>query len=169
MTSSAGHTVTGVGYNGLMGDTEDPFNLHRFVVAHAYPPHSWCSTYDEALLELKKGKKRTDWMWYVFPQLPLGSTATAKKFALSGLAEAQAYLQHERLGPRLHDCVDAVLAAPATDAADLMGSDTDKKKLRSSMTLFMRAEPEDPRYQAVLDKYFKGKPDSATDERLGLG
>jgi len=150
-----------------MGE-EDPFKLHRFVVAHKYPPHSWCSTYDVALGELKKGQKRSDWMWYVFPQLSFGTTSTAKKFALSGLDEAQAYLQHERLGPRLHDCVAAVLAATTTDAADLMGSDTDKKKLKSSMTLFLRAEPEDPRYQAVLDKYFDGKPDRATDERLGL-
>lgn len=146
-----------------MGNEE--YRVGRFVLAQDDPP-AWCGTYRMALAELADGRKTSDWIWYVFPQLELGTSTMSVRYAISGLDEARAYLAHPKLRDRLHRCVDAVLAAPAVTAADLMGDDD--RKLRSSMTLFLRAEPEDPRYQAVLDRYFAGMPDRATDELLGL-
>ena len=163
MTSSTEGAVTGVRYKGSMGATD--YRLGRFVLEQNEPSFGH-DTYDHALQQLRDGRKHTHWMWYVFPQLEFGSTATSKKFSLSGLDEARAYLAHPTLRDRLHQCTDAVLASEAPSATALVGHDA--AKLRSSMTLFLRAEPEDPRYQAVLDKYFDGKPDAATDERLGL-
>lgn len=158
-----GFAVTVVGYKGLMGEID--YRLGRFVLEQNEPSFGH-DTYDNALQQLKDGHKCTHWMWYVFPQLEFGTTATSKKFSISGLEEARAYLAHPKLRTRLHDCVDAVLASPTPTAAALVGDDA--AKLKSSMTLFLRADPEDPRYQAVLDKYFGGKPDAATDKRLGL-
>ena len=168
MTSSPECAVTGVGYKGFMGETEDPFNLHRFVSEQNLPKSSFRSTYKKALQELQQGQKTSHWVWYVFPQLLFGSSKESMDFAISGLAEARAYLAHPDLGPRLHECIDALLQAESNDARFVMGSGTDKMKLKSSMTLFLRADPTDPVFQQVLDKYFEGEPDEATDKRLGL-
>ena len=132
-----------------------------------------CGSYATALKELQASDKVSDWMWYVFPQLDgiaeeLGLTPTGlnKKFTIKSFPEAVAYLAHPVLGPRLRDCTDAVLASPKVAAIDVFNKWVDVKKLRSSMTLFLRADPEDPRYQAVLDKYFDGTPDPITDRLL---
>src|SRR5690606_24435305 len=132
----------------------DPFDLERFVQAQA-------GTYDAALEELRAGAKRSHWMWFIFPQLQgLGTSAMARRYAISGLAEARAYLAHPLLGPRLMACVDALLAHDPLSARDILGTPDDLKP-RSSMTLFHVA-PGDPRFQAVLDRYYGGGPDEAT-------
>ena len=137
----------------------DPFDLQRFVDAQA-------QTYDQALAELRAGEKRTHWMWFVFPQIAgLGRSATAQHFAISGLDEARAYLAHPVLGPRLVESARAVLSHPDRTAREIMGS-PDDLKLRSSMTLFAHAAPDQPVFRQVLDHYFDGTEDDATTSRL---
>jgi uncharacterized protein (DUF1810 family) len=105
-------------------------------------------------------------MWFVFPQVQgLGSSHMARTYAISSLDEARAYLQHPVLGPRLRECASAVAASRTPTAEGLLGS-IDAVKLRSSMTLFLRADPGEPVFQQVLDRYFGGRPDLATDQRL---
>jgi uncharacterized protein (DUF1810 family) len=136
----------------------DPFDLARFVSAQA-------GAFDRAIAELCAGRKRTHWMWFVFPQLKgLGSSPTAQFYALSGLDEAVAYLQHPVLGPRLDMAVSAVEASPATALEALFGS-PDDVKFRSSMTLFAIAGPDGP-YQAAIDRWCGGEPDHRTVELL---
>ena len=137
----------------------DEFGLQRFVDAQE-------STYDAALGELRRGRKGGHWMWFVFPQISgLGRTATSQHFAISGLAEARAYLDHPVLGDRLRQCASALLALPGSDAVAVLGP-VDAVKLRSSMTLFARAAPDEPVFAEVLDQYFGGRPDDATTSRL---
>jgi uncharacterized protein (DUF1810 family) len=142
--------------------TEDPYRLRRFVEAQDAG-----GTYDRALAELRAGRKQTHWMWFVFPQIGgLGSSPTARKYAISSLAEAKAYLAHPLLGPRLRECARALQELPERRSArEILGA-VDALKLRSSMTLFARAAPDDPRFREVLERYFDGRPDAATDERL---
>ena len=129
----------------------DPFVLSRFVSAQT-------GVYPVALEELRAGRKRTHWMWFVFPQLKgLGRSPTAHFYGISGLTEASAYLQHPVLGPRLEAAVLAVLATPATSLNALFGS-PDDLKFGSSMTLFAIAGPDGP-YQAALDRWSDGEPD----------
>jgi uncharacterized protein (DUF1810 family) len=137
----------------------DPFELQRFVEAQDAG-----GTYERALAELRAGRKRTHWMWFVFPQLAgLGRSATAQRYAIGSLDEARAYLAHPLLGPRLRESTEALLAAPADlTAHDILG-DIDALKLRSSMTLFMRAAPDEPLFQQVLDRFYGGAADEATD------
>jgi uncharacterized protein (DUF1810 family) len=136
------------------------FALDRFVTAQDGGVH------EAALTELRRGRKTTHWMWYVFPQIAgLGFSPTARHYAVSSLDEARAYLAHPVLGPRLREVAEAVASSPAPDARTLLGS-VDAQKLRSSMTLFARADPEEPLFRAVLERYFDGEPDPATDERL---
>ena len=123
-------------------------------------------TYVQALAELRAGRKTSHWMWFVFPQVAgLGRSAVARTYALSGLAEAQAYLAHPVLGPRLRECCEAVLALEGVSAEEVFGS-VDAMKLRSSMTLFHRAAPDERVFAAVLDRLFDGRPDAATDHLL---
>ncbi|WP_347057417.1 DUF1810 domain-containing protein [Blastococcus sp. HT6-30] len=137
----------------------DPFDLRRFVDAQAH-------TYDQALAELRAGEKRTHWMWFVFPQIAgLGRSGMAQRFALSGLAEARAYLAHPVLGRRLVECARALTALDTEDPVRVMGS-VDAQKLRSSMTLFAHAAPDQPVFREVLDHYFGGAEDEATTSRL---
>ncbi len=106
-------------------------------------------------------------MWFVFPQLAgLGHSATARRYAISGLAEAKAYLRHPVLGPRLVESAEAVARLEGRTAGQIFGG-TDERKLRSSMTLFLRAGPDEPVFQRILDQYFEGLPDAATDQLLG--
>jgi uncharacterized protein (DUF1810 family) len=106
-------------------------------------------------------------MWFVFPQLAgLGSSSTARAYALSGLDEAQAYLAHPVLGPRLREAAELAAAVEGRTASEVFGY-PDDLKLRSSMTLFARAAPRDPVFTAVLDRYFGGDPDPRTLELLG--
>lgn len=132
--------------------------LQRFVDAQA-------DSYDTAVGELRAGRKRTHWMWWVFPQLPLGSSPTAQRYALRDLAEAQEYLAHPLLGPRLREACDVLLGLTGTTAHAVLG-DPDDVKLRSSMTLFAAADPDEPRFPAVLAQWCDG-PDPRTLQLLG--
>lgn len=119
-----------------------------------------------ALEELRSGRKRTHWMWFVFPQLAgLGQSATSRHFAIGSLDEARAYLAHPVLGVRLLECANAVVGLEGVSAVDIFGS-LDAQKLRSSMALFLRADPAQGVFQRVLDRYFDGRPDPATDALL---
>jgi len=143
------------------GSVSDPFDLNRFVAAQDAG-----GTYERALAELRRGRKSSHWMWFVFPQYAgLGSSATSQHYAIGSLAEARAYLTHEVLGPRLRECAAAVLAAGAGSAEQIFGG-IDAVKLRSSMTLFHRADPDEPVFQQVLERYFAGQPDTATERLL---
>ena len=140
---------------------DDPYRLQRLVAAQDAG-----GTYDRALGELRRGRKTSHWMWFAFPQLAgLGRSETSRRYAIASLAEAVAYLQHPVLGPRLRECAAAVADSSAPSAAALLGG-IDALKLRSSMTLFRRADPGEPVFRRVLDRYFGGHPDPATDERL---
>ena len=136
------------------------FDLSRFVDAQAAG-----GTYERALGELRRGRKASHWMWFVFPQIAgLGSSEMNRRYAITSLDEARAYLAHGVLGPRLRECVDAVLAlpAPVADAEAVFGR-IDARKLRSSMTLFHRAAPAESGFADVLDRFFGGEADAATD------
>ena len=140
--------------------TADPYDLERFVAAQE-------PVWDRVRAELARGRKASHWMWFVFPQLAgLGSSSTARAYAVSGLDEAQAYLAHPVLGPRLREAAELAAAVEARTASEVFGY-PDDLKLRSSMTLFARAAPQDPVFTAVLDRYFGGDPDQRTIELLG--
>ena len=139
----------------------EAYRLERFVAAQDQG-----GTYRRAVAELRAGRKTSHWMWFVFPQIHgLGSSAMAREFAISSLAEARAYLEHPVLGPRLLDCARILAAADGASAARILG-DIDAVKLRSSMTLFTAAAPDEPVFGAVLAKHFDGQPDAATLARL---
>jgi uncharacterized protein (DUF1810 family) len=134
------------------------YDLDRFASAQA-------GIYERALAELRAGRKRSHWMWFVFPQLRgLGRSDTSHRYGIEDLDEARAYLADPVLGRRLREAFAAVTAAPGT-AEEILGP-IDATKLRSSATLFLRAGPGDPRFQAVLDRFFGGDPDAATDALL---
>ncbi|RYB93920.1 DUF1810 domain-containing protein [Nocardioides oleivorans] len=136
-------------------------DLERFVRAQDDG-----GTHDRALAELRAGRKTSHWMWFVFPQVAgLGRSATAREYAVSGLAEAVAYLAHDVLGPRLRECCTALVDLDASSADDVLGP-VDALKLRSSMTLFARADPSEPVFGAVLDRYFDGREDERTVQLL---
>lgn len=137
----------------------DTWDLQRFVTAQDSG-----RTWERALAEIRNGRKVGHWMWFVFPQLAaLGRSSTAKLYGISGLPEAQAYLAHPLLGPRLSECTQAVLALD--DPPTLVFGPVDAMKLRSCMTLFAAADPADPAHSAVIDKFYGAVPDPAT---LGL-
>jgi uncharacterized protein (DUF1810 family) len=139
----------------------DPFSLRRFIDAQDAR-----GTYDTALEELHAGRKMSHWMWFVFPQIAgLGRSSMAKMYAIGSLAEARAYLRDPILGPRLLEATRAVADLSGLSAEEVFGS-IDATKLRSSMTLFARAAPDEPLFQRVLDRYFDGIPDKETDRRL---
>ncbi len=139
----------------------DQYRLERFVDAQEKG-----ATFETALSELGNGRKVSHWMWFVFPQLAgLGRSATARHFAISGLAEARAYLEHPVLGPRLVQAARVLHELPGDDPVAVFGP-IDAMKLRSSMTLFARAAPDQPLFRQALDKYFGGAPDDATIARL---
>jgi uncharacterized protein (DUF1810 family) len=142
----------------------DDFDLARFVTAQDQG-----ATYAAALAELRAGRKRSHWMWFVFPQLRgLGRSTTAQYYGVSGVAEARAYLAHPVLGPRLLECSRALAELPSSDPAEVLGQ-TDAMKLRSSMTLFAHASSDPETRQVfgdVLRHYFGGFEDAATLERL---
>jgi uncharacterized protein (DUF1810 family) len=141
--------------------TEDPFDLSRFVAAQDSG-----GTYARAVAELRGGRKASHWMWFVFPQVAgLGYSPTSRTYAIASLAEARAYLAHPVLGARLIECA-AILNNLTGRTAEQVFGEVDAMKLRSSVTLFMRAAPGEPAFRQVLDRYFGGVPDSATDERI---
>ena len=139
----------------------EPTDLARFVDAQDAG-----GTYETALRELRAGRKRSHWMWFVFPQVEgLGRSATAQHFGVRGLAEARAYVAHPLLGPRLVEAARALVEQPSDDPVAVLGS-IDAMKLRSSMTLFAAADPGQPVYAEVLARFFGGEPDDATLARL---
>jgi uncharacterized protein (DUF1810 family) len=138
------------------------YNLERFVAAQDAG-----DSYDQAVAELRQGRKTGHWIWYVFPQIAgLGSSPMSAQYSIRSLDEAKAYLRHPVLGPRLGAVTRIVGQVRGRTAEQIFGS-LDAMKLRSSMTLFHRAAPQDPDFVAVLDLYFAGEPDPATDRLLG--
>jgi uncharacterized protein (DUF1810 family) len=136
----------------IMGD---PFNLNRFVQAQEHD-------YDRPLSEIKNGRKQSHWMWYVFPQIDgLGASSTSKHYSIKSLAEAEAYLCHPVLGPRLVECAEAVLQVEGKSASEIFGF-PDDMKLRSCATLFAQASPAGSVFDRLLAKYFRGQPDPNT-------
>ncbi len=141
-------------------DPSDPYDLSRFVQAQE-------TSYSQALSELQRGRKSSHWMWFIFPQYDgLGSSAMAKRYAIRSLAEAEAYLHHPILGPRLLECAQAALAVDGQSAFDVFGS-PDDMKLRSSATLFACVSPAGSVFERLLNKYFRGERDERTAQLLG--
>jgi uncharacterized protein (DUF1810 family) len=141
--------------------TADPYDLQRFVAAQ-----DTGGTYQRAVAELRRGRKDSHWMWFVFPQIEgLGSSPAARRYAISSLAEARAFLAHPVLGPRLIECA-AILAGVSGRTAEQVMGGIDAVKLRSSMTLFRHAAPDEPVFGQVLEQYFEGAPDPATEQRI---
>ncbi len=137
------------------------FDLERFVSAQDEG-----GTFVQAVAELRRGRKTSHWMWFVFPQISgLGQSPTSRHFAIRSLEEARAYLDHPVLGPRLLECAGIVASCQGVTAEQIFGS-IDAVKLRSSMTLFHRAEPDQPVFTAVLDRFFGGEADPETESRL---
>jgi len=146
----------------LSSNGADPFDLRRFADAQD-------RAYDTVLAELSAGAKRSHWIWFVFPQLRgLGHSATARRYGISSLDEARAYLAHPTLGPRLRECARLVSQIDGRSAGDIFGS-PDDLKVRSSMTLFARATDDNADFRAVLDKLYDGIEDALTVERLARG
>jgi uncharacterized protein (DUF1810 family) len=140
----------------------DPFGLERFVQAQD-------PVIDAVCRELRAGRKSTHWMWFVFPQRrALGRSATAQRYGIASLAEAQAYMAHPVLGSRLVECAELVLAVEGRSAHEIFGS-PDDLKLRSSMTLFAAAAPEFAVFTEVIRQYFRGVPDPLTGDLLAKG
>lgn len=139
----------------------DDYDLDRFVTAQ-----NAGDTYARALGELRAGRKQSHWMWFVFPQIAgLGRSAMAVRYAISGLPEARAYVRHPVLGPRLVASASVVAGLSGASADDVFGA-IDAVKLRSSMTLFARADPDEPVFGRVLESFFGGREDDATLGRL---
>ncbi len=135
------------------------FDLERFVSAQRH-------AYDEALAELRRGRKTGHWIWFVFPQLAgLGRSGMSQLYAIGSLEEAVAYLAHPVLGPRLRECANALLEHRGRTAESILGG-IDAIKVRSSMTLFHRAAPNERVWAEVLDAFYAGVPDAATDRLL---
>ena len=137
-----------------------PDDLDRFLIAQE-------GVYDGALDELRGGRKSGHWMWFIFPQIAgLGRSTMSQRYAIGSLDEAHAYLAHPVLGARLRECAEAVLSVRGRSAEEILGP-IDAVKLRSSMTLFHRAAPEDPVFREVIDRYYGRRLDDATDALLG--
>jgi uncharacterized protein (DUF1810 family) len=137
----------------------DGFDLDRFVVAQE-------GVYEKALAEIRAGRKRSHWMWFIFPQhTGLGSSPTSQHFAIKSRAEAEAYLAHPVLGARLNECAEATLEVKARSAEDVFGP-VDAMKLRSSATLFAAVSPRGSVFQRILERYFRGRADERTNELL---
>jgi uncharacterized protein (DUF1810 family) len=137
----------------------DPYNLLRFIDAQR-------PAFDIACAELREGRKRSHWMWFIFPQIKgLGRSDLAQKFAISSLDEAKAYLAHPVLGDRLRTCSRIVAAMEGRSAEEIFGH-PDDMKFRSSMTLFAQAATDNQVFNDCLRKYFGGEPDPSTLARL---
>jgi len=140
---------------------DDPYRLERFTQAQDAG-----GTYQRAVAELRAGRKVSHWMWFIFPQVAgLGFSAMSQRYAISGRAEARAYLDHQVLGPRLTECARIVADTQGRTADDIFGP-VDAMKLHSSMTLFAAVAPDDPVFGEVIAKYFGGAQDDATLARL---
>lgn len=140
---------------------DDPYHLNRFVRAQQ-------QDFEQALAEISAGKKRTHWMWYIFPQLDgLAFSSTSKHYAIKSIAEARAYLDHPVLGPRLRQCAEAALRVEGRSATAIFGS-PDDLKLRSCATLFACVSPPGSAFDRLLEKYYGGQRDQKTLRLLGI-
>jgi uncharacterized protein (DUF1810 family) len=140
---------------------DDPYGLARFTAAQDAG-----LAYEQATAELRRGRKTGHWMWFVFPQVAgLGRSPVAQRYAIRSLAEARAYLAHPVLGPRLAECAALLAGLGGRSAEEVLGP-VDAMKLRSSMTLFLRADPAQAVFGQVLNQFFGGEADPATDQRL---
>lgn len=138
---------------------DDPYNLKRFIDAQDY-------VYEDVCSELRSGYKIGHWMWFIFPQIKgLGNSSTSKEFAISSREEAQAYLKHPILGPRLRECTRLVTLVEGRSANEIFGC-IDSLKFRSSMTLFVHATADNAVFNDALREYFGGQPDRLTLDRL---
>ncbi|MCU1382777.1 MAG: hypothetical protein JWL71_1474 [Acidobacteria bacterium] len=143
-----------------MSTTHDPYDLERFVRAQE-------DDYEVALSEIRRGRKQSHWMWYIFPQFEgLGISATSKRYAVKSVAEARAFLAHPVLGPRLLQCADAVVRLDRLSAVDIFG-DPDNVKLQSCATLFASVSPAGSVFHRLIDKYFDGQLDARTLRLIG--
>ena len=143
------------------GGAGDPHHLSRFVEAQA-------EDYEQALAEIRSGRKQSHWMWYIFPQFDgLGFSATSKRYSIKSIAEAKAYLCHPVLGPRLMECAEAVLRIEGRSALEIFGS-PDDAKLRSCATLFACVSPVGSVFDRLLGKYFHGERDGKTLRLVGI-
>ena len=141
---------------------DDPYRLRRFEEAQDEG-----GTYRAAVSELRAGRKASHWMWFVFPQIAgLGRSPISRRYAISSLDEAKAYLEHPVLGPRLLESAGVLTELTGRSAEAIFGP-VDAMKLRSSMTLFARAAPDEPAFRQVLGRYFGGVEDDRTRQRLG--
>ena len=139
----------------------DPYDLNRFVRAQE-------SDYEQALSEIRGGRKRTHWMWYVFPQFDgLAFSSTSKHYSIKSVGEAKAYLDHPILGPRLLECAEAVVGVEGRSAREIFGS-PDDLKLRSCATLFAYVSPPGSVFDRLLGKYYGGGRDDKTLQLLGI-
>jgi len=139
----------------------DPYDLRRFVQAQEH-------VYERALAEIRGGSKRTHWMWYIFPQIDgLGSSPTAKRYAIKSAEEAKAYLDHPILGPRLLECAEAVVRIEGRTAEEVFGS-PDDLKLRSCATLFACVMQQRSIFDRLIEKFYEGKRDRRTQQLLGV-
>nr|WP_284739569.1 DUF1810 domain-containing protein [Rhizobium sp. CG5] len=144
---------------GTGSGVSEAFDLQRFVDAQR-------PVYAAVLAELRRGKKASHWMWFIFPQIQgLGGSPTARTYAIASLAEARAYLAHPVLGGRLRDCCEILLSLDGQSAEEIFGS-PDVLKLRSSMTLFSKAGDGDSVFDQVLTRFYNGEADPATLARL---
>jgi uncharacterized protein (DUF1810 family) len=144
-----------------MADAGDPYDLNRFVRAQK-------ADYEQALSEIKSGRKSSHWMWYIFPQFEgLGSSSYSKEYSIKSFAEAEAYLRHPVLGPRLTECAEAALSVRGRSAYGIFGS-PDDMKFRSCATLFTCVSPAGSVFDRLLDQYFQGERDHRTLHLLGI-
>ena len=135
------------------------YDLERFLDAQE-------PVYERVLDEIRSGRKVSHWMWFIFPQVAgLGSSSMSQRYAIASLDEARAYLAHPVLGARLRECAGLLLQSAGGSAEGILGP-IDARKLRSSMTLFHRAAPEDPLFTQVLERFYGGVADEATDALL---
>jgi uncharacterized protein (DUF1810 family) len=135
----------------------DPHNLNRFVQAQAGDPKQTLGNYEQALREIRSGRKESHWMWYIFPTFAgLWTSERSKRYSIKSIAEAKAYLAHPVLGPRLRECTEAVLGIEGRTAFEIFGS-PDDKKLRSCATLFAFVSPGGSVFERLIAKYYRGE------------
>ena len=145
-----------------MAAAKDPFDLNRFLLAQA-------GSYADALAELKTGRKRSHWMWFVFPQYDgLAFSSMSKQYAIKSADEARAYLAHPVLGPRLLECAEAVVAHEGRTAGEILGS-PDDLKLKSCATLFAAVAPSAPVFERILESFYRGSRDEKTLQLMAQG
>lgn len=144
-----------------MADAGDPYDLNRFVRAQK-------ADYEQALSEIKRGRKTSHWMWFILPQFDgLGFSAISKEYSIKSVEEAEAYLRHPVLGPRLTECAEAALSVKGRSAYDIFGS-PDDMKLKSCATLFACVSPAGSVFDRLLDHFFQGERDHKTLQLLGI-